>query len=67
MCSITNTINGVIIYPRVVVIFIAVRIDVDYLSACRGGGVVERAGRYLPAFREDLGLLEGVITPRCIV
>jgi hypothetical protein len=62
MCSVTNAINGVIIYTGVVVIFIAVRIDVNYLSL-PGGGIVERAWRNLPAFRENLGLLGGVITP----
>ncbi len=32
MCSITNAINGVIIYSGVIGIFIAVRINDDYLS-----------------------------------
>jgi hypothetical protein len=65
MCSISNALNGVIIYTGVVVIFIATRINVDYPSL-PGWGVVERAGRNLLAFREGLGLLGEVMASCCI-
>jgi hypothetical protein len=61
MRSISNPIDGMVIDAGV--IFIVLRICfVDSFS--RGGGVLERTGKNLPAFREDLGLSGGNIESR---
>ncbi len=65
MRSIPNALNGVIIYTGSSSSSLPPE-SMSITSACQGGGIVERAGRNLPAFREGLGLLGGVMASCCI-